>query len=107
ANQPIVEDFVEEAGHEYLVRTSTGSDKTPKLGPGIDPYGPDGDQALPHLAEDWEVSDDALTYTFTLRRGVHFHNTPPVSGREMDIEDWRTSLETFMEIGFNRAPFLE
>lgn len=29
---------------------------------------------VPALAESWEISDDALTYTFHLREGVTFHN---------------------------------
>jgi len=36
----------------------------------------------PALAESWEVSDDGLTYTFTLRDDVTFHN-----GRAMTSED--------------------
>lgn len=45
----------------------------------------------PALAESWEVSDDGLTYTFTLRDGVTFHN-----GRTMTSEDVVYSYERIM-----------
>ena len=45
----------------------------------------------PALAESWEVSDDGLTYTFTLRDGVTFHN-----GRAMTSEDVVYSYERIM-----------
>ncbi|KIP51682.1 ABC transporter substrate-binding protein [Leucobacter komagatae] len=32
---------------------------------------------LPGLASAWEISDDGLTYTFTLREGVTFHDGTP------------------------------
>jgi peptide/nickel transport system substrate-binding protein len=33
-----------------------------------------GTEVVPGLAEDWEVSDDGLSYTFNLREGVTFHD---------------------------------
>jgi peptide/nickel transport system substrate-binding protein len=37
-------------------------------------YGDDNTDIQEALATSWEVSDDALTYTFTLREGVKFHD---------------------------------
>ena len=37
------------------------------------------DEVVPHLAESWEVSDDGLTYTFSLREGVTFNNGDPLT----------------------------
>ena len=43
----------------------------------------------PVLAERWSVSPDAKTYTFNLRKGLKFHDLPPVNGRELTSEDVR------------------
>jgi ABC-type transport system substrate-binding protein len=46
---------------------------------GLVAYGEDS-QVKPLLAEKIAISDDGLTYTFTLRKGVKFHN-----GAELDL----------------------
>src|SRR5215475_12691943 len=51
---------------------------------------------LPDLAEKWTTSKDGTVYTFSLRKGVKFHNKPPVNGREVTAEDVKYSLERFM-----------
>mmetsp|Transcript_29411 Transcript_29411/g.57465 ORF Transcript_29411/g.57465 Transcript_29411/m.57465 type:complete len:491 (-) Transcript_29411:61-1533(-) len=51
-----------------------------------------GDGAIvPGLAESWEISDDGLTYTFTLRSGVTFHD-----GTTMDADDVKFSLDRIL-----------
>jgi len=35
-------------------------------------------QVQPRLAASWEISDDGLSYTFTLAEGVHFHDGSPL-----------------------------
>ena len=40
-------------------------------------------QIVPGLAESWEASDDGLTWTFTLRPGVTFHNGDPLKASDV------------------------
>ena len=42
----------------------------------------------PDIAQRWGVSDDGMTYTFFLRRGVKFHD-----GSEVKAEDFKYSWE--------------
>ena len=49
----------------------------------------------PHLAERWEVLDDT-TYVFYLRKGVKWHNKPPVNGRELVAEDVKFTFDRFL-----------
>jgi len=48
----------------------------------------DSGEIIPALATDWEVSDDRLSYTFTLRKGVTFSN-----GDEFDADSAKFSIE--------------
>jgi peptide/nickel transport system substrate-binding protein len=57
-------------------------------------------QPEPALAEEWEVSDDQLTWTFTLREGVTFHD-----GSEFDSEDVKASFERIIDEGANAYRF--
>jgi peptide/nickel transport system substrate-binding protein len=59
---------------------------------------------LPDLAEKWEYKTPT-TLVFTLRKGVKFHNKPPVNGREMTADDVKYSLERFMARSGFRSRF--
>ncbi len=37
------------------------------------------------LAESWEVSDDGLTYTVTLRDGIFFHDNTPITTEDIEF----------------------
>lgn len=54
---------------------------------GLTRFAADG-AIIPGLAESWAVSDDGLTYLFTLNDGVTFHD-----GTTMDAEDVKFSLD--------------
>lgn len=57
-------------------------------------YKADSDGNLvPAVASDVEISEDGLTYTFTVREGVKFHNGNPVTA-----EDVRYSVAKFADI---------
>jgi peptide/nickel transport system substrate-binding protein len=52
------------------------------------------------LAAKWDISPDGLTYTFTLRQGVKFHN-----GKTMSSADAKASLERYARVG--GSPFMK
>jgi len=59
---------------------------------------------VPDLAEKWEYKSPTVI-EFTLRKGVKFHNKPPVNGREVTAEDVKYSIERFMAKSGFRARF--
>jgi len=68
----------------------------------------DGTAIEPSLADSWDISEDGLTYTFHLKRGVKFSDGTPVTGedwvwsflRARDTEEstWKFSLEALKDI---------
>ncbi len=54
---------------------------------------PGSGDAVPGVAESWDISEDGLTYTFTLRDGVTFQD-----GSVLDSEDVKWSLERSLNI---------
>lgn len=53
----------------------------------------------PELAERWEVSPDAKSFTFHLRKGVKYADIPPVNGRELTAADVKFSVEYLTRLG--------
>lgn len=54
---------------------------------------------VPGLAESWDISEDGLTYTFHIRRGVYFHDNPCFPdgvGREATAHDVQFSLKRLL-----------
>ncbi|HEV2054401.1 MAG TPA: ABC transporter substrate-binding protein [Methylomirabilota bacterium] len=73
-----------------------------KAGPGVQPgsFVLEGD-----LAESWSQSNDT-TYVFKLRKGIRWHNKPPVNGRELTAEDVVYSLDRFRTVKGNPQNYL-
>lgn len=64
----------------------------------------DGDM-IPAVAESYQISDDSLTYTFRIRKGIKFHN-----GKAVTSADVKYSLERAMSlsvIGFDNVKSIE
>lgn len=64
---------------------------------GLLEYVPASTELRPALAESWEVSEDGLTYTFTLRQGVKYHD-----GADFNAEAAKMGLDRIKEI--NQGP---
>jgi peptide/nickel transport system substrate-binding protein len=73
-----------------------------KAGPGVQPgtFPLEGD-----LAESWTQPNEN-TYVFKLRRGVRWHNKPPVDGREVTAEDVVYSVERFRTVKGNANAYM-
>src|SRR3989449_11515220 len=67
--------------------------RSPSVIPGTFPI--EGD-----LAESWRQPSET-TYVFKLRKGVRWHNKPPVNGRELTGEDVKYTYERFLTVKGN------
>ncbi|HEX7788629.1 MAG TPA: ABC transporter substrate-binding protein, partial [Methylomirabilota bacterium] len=82
--------------YSRLVKVKGGS----AVVPGTQPV--EGD-----LAESWERQSDTV-YVFKLRKGVRWHNKPPVNGRELTADDVKYTYDRFLTVKGNpNRPVLE
>ena len=51
-----------------------------------------------YLAESWETPDPR-TYIFHIRQGVHWHNKPPMNGRELTAKDVEYNYHRYLGLG--------
>ena len=75
--------------HSRLLKVKAG----PAVPPGTLPIEPD-------LAESWTRPDDT-TWLFSLKKGVRWHNKPPVNGRELTAEDVKYTYDRAMTVAGN------
>src|SRR5438876_938457 len=73
-----------------------------KAGPNVVPgtFAIEGD-----LAESWSQPNET-TYVFKLRKGVRWHNKPPVNGRELTADDVVYSVNHFLTVKGNANAYM-
>jgi peptide/nickel transport system substrate-binding protein len=80
--------------HSRLLKHKAG----PSVLPGTFPI--EGD-----LAESWTQPNET-TYVFKLRKGVRWHNKPPVNGRELTADDVVFSVNHFLTVKGNANAYM-
>ena len=53
----------------------------------------------PHVAESFEVSPDGRTFTFHIRKGIHWQDKAPMNGRELVADDIVFSFQRMKGLG--------
>ncbi|MBA3450837.1 MAG: peptide ABC transporter substrate-binding protein [Chloroflexia bacterium] len=77
--------------HPWLATTVAAFDLLEGVMDGLLRYTAEG-RLRPALAEGFSISDDGMTYTFTLRQDVRYHNGEPFSGEDF-IAAWELARE--------------
>ncbi|HXH03023.1 MAG TPA: ABC transporter substrate-binding protein [Candidatus Competibacteraceae bacterium] len=69
--------------HPLTVEDAYTSQVVGLLQSGLTRYDPIADEPVPALAKGWEVSDDHLSYTFHLRRGLRWSDGAPLTADDV------------------------
>ena len=69
---------------------------------GLVRYDREWKQIVPNLAESWEVSEDARTYTFKLREGLKWNNGTPFTSADIAF-----AVELFKEPSYGVGTFMK
>jgi peptide/nickel transport system substrate-binding protein len=62
-------------------------------------------ELVPGLAESWDISDDGLEYTFSLREGVMFHDGTPFNAEAVEYSLLRQVNEDHPAHGYGTYPY--
>jgi peptide/nickel transport system substrate-binding protein len=65
-----------------------------------------GGEIVPALATDWTVSEDGLTYTFTIRDGVQFHDGTPLDAEAVvaNFDHWKNIPQSYIDASYTYYP---
>lgn len=86
--------LVDDASSSYVLQQIMETLVTLKPGTGSDIIG--------GLAESWTISDDGLTYTFTLRSGIKFQDGTDFNADavKVNFERWMSIPQTYVDLGY-------
>jgi peptide/nickel transport system substrate-binding protein len=79
--RPIDTDNMDPVTNQYTEDSSV----IENIADGLVTYNDDGTEIIPRLATDWETSEDGLTWTFNLRKGLKFSDGSPVTAEDIEF----------------------
>ena len=59
----------------------------------------------PHIAHTWELSADGLTWTFYLRKDIHFHNETVLTSKDVQFSFERLKASSLSFRMVNRRDY--